>query len=239
MCYLNRKKGAAHGTAGILNILSLCETDETLLRDTIQLCADVCRTTNGQMPSKQPSWAERDKSYSSSSTSTSSRKNKPELMQWCHGAPGFVGMFARAQLLDEARLCVDATFGSGLLCKGVGLCHGCAGNGMALLTHYRLTGMCECVSISLNCIHDIVTKRLDRQQRYLGEKRSLALSIIFAEMMLRHTILTSATLTSGDDPFSFFNGIGGKYVFVYILKNEINCFCLVLTKYSKQSILFQ
>jgi hypothetical protein len=69
------------------------------------------------------------------------------LMQWCHGAPGFVtalagvypvGVEARVDtLLQEAG---EAIWRAGPLTKGAGLCHGTAGNGWALLMLHRRTG---------------------------------------------------------------------------------------------------
>lgn len=69
------------------------------------------------------------------------------LMQWCHGAPGFVtalagvypmGRDARVDtLLLEAG---ESIWRAGPLTKGGGLCHGTAGNGWALLMLHRRTG---------------------------------------------------------------------------------------------------
>jgi hypothetical protein len=65
------------------------------------------------------------------------------LMQYCHGAPGFViclaGMPDRSldELLVQAG---EATWAAGPLVKGAGLCHGTSGNGYALLALHRRTG---------------------------------------------------------------------------------------------------
>jgi len=65
------------------------------------------------------------------------------LTQWCHGAPGIITALRYANLPGVLpMLCkggatiVDA----GPLVKGVGLCHGTDGNGMALLELFRKTG---------------------------------------------------------------------------------------------------
>ena len=70
---------------------------------------------------------------------------RPEkkLMQFCHGAPGFV--ICLAGLPDPAldRLLVaagEATWDAGPLAKGSNLCHGTGGNGYAFLKLYRRTG---------------------------------------------------------------------------------------------------
>jgi len=68
------------------------------------------------------------------------------LMQWCHGAPGFVTALAdfpaRLPGPMDAMLtgAGEAVWRAGPLAKGYGLCHGTAGNGYALLKLYQRTG---------------------------------------------------------------------------------------------------
>jgi hypothetical protein len=73
--------------------------------------------------------------------STSRRK---WLVQDCHGAPGIVCRFAdapRTPAWDALLLgAAEATWRAGPLEKGVGLCHGTAGNGYALLKLWRRSG---------------------------------------------------------------------------------------------------
>ncbi|MFO1338771.1 MAG: LanC-like protein [Burkholderiaceae bacterium] len=74
------------------------------------------------------------------------RPGSPEmLMQWCHGAPGIV---TATQPLPpgtepalDALLCAagEAVWQAGPLAKGPSLCHGTAGNGMALLALHART----------------------------------------------------------------------------------------------------
>jgi hypothetical protein len=70
---------------------------------------------------------------------------KPQalLMQFCHGAPGFVVCLADlpAPQLD-ALLCAagEAIWAAGPLTKGANLCHGTGGNGYAFLKLHRRTG---------------------------------------------------------------------------------------------------
>lgn len=61
-------------------------------------------------------------------SSTKSSGRLP-LVHWCHGAPGAL---ASGFCADK---CVETTWEKGLLKKGVGLCHGIAGNGYALLVN--------------------------------------------------------------------------------------------------------
>jgi hypothetical protein len=71
------------------------------------------------------------------------RPNRSFLMQFCHGAPGFV--ICLAGLPDDSldALLVgagEAVWAAGPLAKGSNLCHGTGGNGYAFLELYRRTG---------------------------------------------------------------------------------------------------
>jgi lantibiotic modifying enzyme len=67
------------------------------------------------------------------------------LLQWCHGAPGFVTALARAKPGDSSKLDAllvkagEATWRAGPPRKGAGICHGTAGNGHAFLTLFERT----------------------------------------------------------------------------------------------------
>jgi hypothetical protein len=72
-------------------------------------------------------------------------ETQPERVQYCHGAPGMVTVFAARAVADPnlmplleegARL----TWGAGPLAKGSNLCHGTGGNGYAFLKLFDLTG---------------------------------------------------------------------------------------------------
>jgi hypothetical protein len=65
------------------------------------------------------------------------------LMQFCHGAPGFVICLAGfpGPALDSLLLAAgEAVWVAGPLAKGAYLCHGTAGNGYAFLALYRRSG---------------------------------------------------------------------------------------------------
>jgi lanthionine synthetase-like protein len=74
-----------------------------------------------------------------------SRESPPHLVQYCHGAPGIVTVFADSpfknpefdRLLERAG---DLVWRAGPLRKGSNLCHGTAGNGYAFLKLYRRFG---------------------------------------------------------------------------------------------------
>jgi hypothetical protein len=64
------------------------------------------------------------------------------LMQFCHGAPGFIiclGDFPGTDLDDLLLAAGRAVWAAGPLTKGSNLCHGSAGNGYAFLKLYRRT----------------------------------------------------------------------------------------------------
>jgi Lanthionine synthetase C-like protein len=67
----------------------------------------------------------------------------PMLMQYCHGAPGFVVCLAGmpGTALDALLLAAgEAVWAAGPLAKGSNLCHGTGGNGYAFLKLYQRSG---------------------------------------------------------------------------------------------------
>lgn len=66
-----------------------------------------------------------------------------KLVQFCHGAPGFVICLAGSpdRSLDDLLLAAgETTWSAGPLAKGSNLCHGTGGNGYAFLKLFRRTG---------------------------------------------------------------------------------------------------
>jgi lantibiotic modifying enzyme len=74
------------------------------------------------------------------------RRGTRLLVQWCHGAPGFVTALCdfpagRSAELDQMLIAAGQTvWQAGPLTKGHGLCHGTSGNGYAFLKLYARTG---------------------------------------------------------------------------------------------------
>ena len=65
------------------------------------------------------------------------------LVQWCHGAPGFVTSLAALpdSRLDEVLLAAgELVWKAGPLRKGASFCHGTAGNGYTFLKLFARTG---------------------------------------------------------------------------------------------------
>lgn len=75
--------------------------------------------------------------------STPVRDAATKLVQFCHGAPGFViclADFPDASLDDLLVAGGELTWDAGPLCKGSNLCHGTGGNGYAFLKLHRRFG---------------------------------------------------------------------------------------------------
>ncbi|CAF0937397.1 unnamed protein product [Rotaria sordida] len=173
--------GAAHGVSGIIYLLLKIANHESFphlrsyidshLLPTIEFLKSKCLSSGN---------------YMSSSDSKSDK-----LVQWCHGAPGFVYLFNRAyeitgnsSYIQRASSAGDVIWERGLLTKGYGLCHGIAGNGYALLDLYRVT----------------------------QDPKWLHRAIKFAEFCLdygKHNLARTP-----DHPFSLFEGLAGTIYYM-------------------------
>ncbi|CAG4981145.1 unnamed protein product [Parnassius apollo] len=125
--------GAAHGVAGILYILLQAHSYinhqdmHTFIKPTLDWLA-LQQFPSGNFPS----------SLGSSSGD--------RLVQWCHGAPGFVPLFLLAYQIfkEEAYLkialrCGEVIWQRGLCTKGYSICHGVSGNAYSFLYLYQTT----------------------------------------------------------------------------------------------------
>ena len=177
--------GAAHGLAGIYFMLLQVQVPslQDRIRQQLRPCVDfmlTLRFASGNCPS----------SLGSSSGD--------KLVHWCHGAPGWVHMFALAykiykdkRYLDAARDCAEVVWKRGLLQKGYGICHGAAGNAYTFLTLFKLT----------------------------KEQRFLYYAIKFAEWCCdygRHGCRTP------DRPLSMFEGMAGTVYFLVDILHPMN-----------------
>ncbi|PVD30461.1 hypothetical protein C0Q70_09727 [Pomacea canaliculata] len=177
--------GAAHGLAGILYTLLLVKYPEVRpqIENTVKACVDYMLTLqypSGNFPSSVGSIVH------------------DRLVQWCHGAPGWVYMFVTAyktyndkKYLQAAEQCCDVVWQRGLLKKGLGLCHGAAGNAYSFLALFRLT----------------------QNQKHLYR------ACKFAEWCCdygRHQSFTP------DHPFSLFEGIAGTIYFLVDMLDPLN-----------------
>ncbi|CAH2086503.1 unnamed protein product [Euphydryas editha] len=125
--------GSAHGIAGILYILLQARSyiNATEIRSFIKPTLDWLmnqRFSSGNFPS----------SLNSSSGD--------RLVQWCHGAPGFIPLcllayqvFNEEKYLNIAIQAGEVIWQRGLCAKGYSICHGVSGNAYAFLQLYQVT----------------------------------------------------------------------------------------------------
>ncbi|CAF0750820.1 unnamed protein product [Adineta ricciae] len=128
--------GAAHGVSGIVYLLLKVTQHESFAHLRPYVHSHLIPTIEFLKSLRFPSG-----NYMSSSDSKSDK-----LVQWCHGAPGFVYLFVRAyqvtgdgSYLELAVSAGDAIWQRGILTKGYGICHGTAGNGYVFLNLYHAT----------------------------------------------------------------------------------------------------
>lgn len=176
--------GAAHGFTGILYLLlqvpEYINKDELnkLIRPTIEYLATL-KLPSGNFPADL---GDRDDS----------------LVQWCHGAPGFLYLFSQAAkifkhqpYMDIALKCGDVIWERGLLAKGYSLCHGVAGNAYCFLELYQQT----------------------------KDVKHLYRAIKFAEWCLDYS--PSHELHRPDRPCSLFEGIAGPMYLLLDIQNPM------------------
>lgn len=121
------------------------------------------------------------------------------LCHWCHGAAGVAMVFSEAartfpeaavEFAEAARRCGDVVAEYGLLTKGVGLCHGIAGSGYALLA----VSNCEALPDAVRT-----------------EARARA--FVFADF-IANVGLDSDLIHTPDRPGSLFEGVSGAVYFL-------------------------
>jgi lantibiotic modifying enzyme len=135
--------GAAHGVSGILQTLLSLEPFELTRLDSDLGGASAIGLIQSTVDKLDHYCFPSGNLDSSIHLDHGRRKIRTDrLVQWCHGAPGHVLLLLQAhrvfgqgrQYLDRARQVADGViWPRGLLRKGVGLCHGIAGNAYTLL----------------------------------------------------------------------------------------------------------
>ncbi|KPI91458.1 LanC-like protein 2 [Papilio xuthus] len=125
--------GAAHGVAGILYLLlqGRSYVNHQDMRSLVKPTLD---------------WLARQKYASGNFPSSLGSSSGDRLVQWCHGAPGFVPLFVLAYQIFEddgyfkiALQCGDIIWQRGLCAKGYSLCHGVSGNAYSFFYLYQAT----------------------------------------------------------------------------------------------------
>ena len=138
--YKTEYLGAAHGLAGILQLLlSFPEyfinrpDAEKDIKNSVEFLLQI-QTTEGNFPCAMDELG------------TNMRHPDDELVHWCHGAPGTVYLLARAYIvwkdakyLESLKKASNLCWEKGFIKKGPGICHGIAGTGYVFLLMFRLT----------------------------------------------------------------------------------------------------
>ncbi|KAJ3860850.1 lanthionine synthetase C-like protein [Lentinula novae-zelandiae] len=191
-----RYLGAAHGVAGILHILLMCPVEmiEPYISDILQTIEwlTTYQDNDGNWP-----------------TSLKQRYTQPnDLVQWCHGASGMLILFTTiirravahpevfplstyflTSLATAIQRAASLVYQKGLLCKGVGLCHGVAGSVYALLAASDAMGLWK---------------------HYEHSKVHFLRAIHLAHLATSYSQLTLAgEMTSPDKPWSLYGGVAG------------------------------
>lgn len=136
--------GAAHGLAGIYYVLLSAHLE--LAKYNVPVQPDVLQDVQQGLQ-----WLMRTQTSQKSGGNyyCVEGEDSEKLVHFCHGAPGFCFLFARAAEVFEAgksggtywtealRL-GEVIWRYGLLKKGPGLCHGIAGNAYCFLTLWRM-----------------------------------------------------------------------------------------------------
>uniref|UniRef100_A0A2A4JWT8 LanC-like protein 2 n=1 Tax=Heliothis virescens TaxID=7102 RepID=A0A2A4JWT8_HELVI len=125
--------GAAHGMAGILYML----LQARLFINIVEIRSYVKPAIDWLLNQRYPSG-----NFPSSMGGSSGDR----LVQWCHGAPGFVPLcILAAQIFEDdkymkiAMQCGDLIWQRGLCAKGYSMCHGVSGNAYAFIQLYQAT----------------------------------------------------------------------------------------------------
>ncbi|EKM53181.1 uncharacterized protein PHACADRAFT_185888 [Phanerochaete carnosa HHB-10118-sp] len=206
-----RYLGGAHGLAkictedvdpaGILQMLLRCPPAMLTphwdaLLDTLEWLLAL-QQPSGNWPHKAPHYAQ--------------AAGEEELVQWCHGAPGLLILFAtllRTFRADNAPLCVPEpiahacrsalgrggvlVYERGLLRKGVGLCHGVAGSVYALLA-----------------VSDVLdASRKARDPRATGEWFKKATQLAHLARSYQQ-LEARGEMSTPDRPYSLYEGVAG------------------------------
>ena len=115
--------GFAHGLCGIVNSLLLYRDKSSFtsrqsisLDTTIATLSDIVVRCRGRLPSHPHSNATALSSTNTTTLIDELSRRDTELVQLCHGAPGFIAAMCRANRMDAAKLCVDDVFERGLDC---------------------------------------------------------------------------------------------------------------------------
>jgi len=127
--------GGAHGVCGILHTFLQLPWVVEKYKKTIKTMIAGCSMFKFKSGN-----------YASSISSLTGGRDR--LIHWCHGAPGFAMLFARAagviadeknSLMKKSTAACTVVWERGLLKKGTGICHGISGNAYTFLINAKLS----------------------------------------------------------------------------------------------------
>ncbi|VDB83093.1 unnamed protein product [Peniophora sp. CBMAI 1063] len=193
-----RYLGAAHGVAGILDVILHCP-ESVLVTHSGVICNTVehllfLQDASGNWPS-------------SASTMPVTIPKSSDLVQWCHGSTGMIPLLSsilqrskalrlssdlRSAILSSLDRAAALTYSRGLTRKGPGLCHGASSSACALLM------LADCPALAP-----------EARQRHLWHGLHLAQCI--AELQPR------GAFADGDRPASLYEGLAGACAAVAIV----------------------
>lgn len=192
--------GAMHGSTGILSVLLSCDDEEieqsfTSIAKSIDHLCSVCIAEGGHLPMSTPPFPSK------------AARSSP-LLQLCHGSPGLLLLLAYARrnetftlkhwkvdwdkALDLASLRI---WEQGLLSKGLGVCHGIAGNALPWVLLATTKGSDD----------------RDALSRRQGHWLSLAIPFLM-EAKDAQPLGHDERFRTPDSPFSLLEGLAGTIV---------------------------
>lgn len=202
-----RYLGAAHGVAGILQMLWNCPSHIV-----VPYLTDMLGTLMWLVGQQDKSGNWPTKALITQGSDTGDNVN--ELVQWCHGAPGIIILLSTAirrslapqdhlsigndlqeKVIESLRRGGRVVYRHGLLRKGVGICHGVAGSVYALLA-----------------VSDIVDhhSRNTAKPDQTANKKYLLRAAHLAYMATSHETLTAnGEMSTQDHPWSLYEGMAG------------------------------
>ncbi|KAF9463734.1 hypothetical protein BDZ94DRAFT_1308453 [Collybia nuda] len=198
-----RYLGAAHGVAGILQVLWSCPA--AVIAPYLPRMLETVQWLLGRQDSTG--------NWPAEVSISLNQVQENELIQWCHGAPGMVILLSNilqwsrahtqhAHVLDPAlhetlatslRAGTQLVYQHGLLRKGLGLCHGVAGS------VYTLLAASDALDLDVDSGQDVGT-----QWQYLRW------AIHLAHLATNHTLLVArGEMGVPDHPLSLYEGLAG------------------------------
>ena len=197
--------GAAHGVVGILHtLLQLSDDDIASIqqKDDGSLKINILDLITSTIDAMVENFSMESGNFQSSSIS-----ERDTLVHWCHGAPGLclllilaakrVGsnssLVSKQYLQTAISIATNVIYPRGLLKKGVGLCHGIAGNGYVLLQ-----------------LSQVLSEMPDEGNKQQG--------LTFRKWALQYAAFAINHLKElehiPDRPYSLFEGVGGLVLFL-------------------------